>query len=112
MSRTRRNVLGSLLSASLVAGQVPFPPREDGKSTSPSGHNEEDRLPNGKSLKNAIAKQNYEQSLKDADEMVEAAQSLRDDLKKSGTYVVSVSSVRKTEEIERLARKIRGRLKS
>jgi hypothetical protein len=112
MSRTRRNVLSSLLSASLAAGQRPFPEDQEHKPPSPPGRNEDEKLPNGKSMKNAIAKQNYEQSLRDADEMVEAAQSLRDDLRKAGTYVVSVSSLRKTEEIERLARKIRGRLKS
>jgi hypothetical protein len=32
-------------------------------------------------------------------------------LQRAGNYVVPVSSVKKTEEIEKLARRIRGRLK-
>ncbi|MBV9406986.1 MAG: hypothetical protein JO211_16680, partial [Acidobacteriaceae bacterium] len=66
---------------------------------------------NGKSQKDAIAKQEHEHALKDAEDLVAVAQQLRDELQKSGDYVVSMSSVKKTEEIERLARRIRGRLK-
>lgn len=112
--RTRRTALRSFLTAPLIASaQFPAQPPDPQHPDLPRpGHEEEPRLPNGKSMKNEMAKHNYEESLKDADAMVEAAQSLRDDLKKAGTYVVSVASVRKTEDIERLARKIRGRLKS
>ena len=79
----------------------PLPPNPD----------EDTKLPNGKSQKNEIAKQEHEHALKDADDLVSMAQQLRDELEKSGDYVVSVSSVKKTEEIERLARRIRARLK-
>ena len=111
MDRTRRNTLGSLLSVSLLAAQQPFPDGQDQKHPFPH-ENTDEKLPNGKSQKNEIAKLSYEQSLKDVDAMVEAAESLRDDLRRSGTYTVSVASLRKTEEIEKLARKIRGRLKA
>ena len=50
--------------------------------------------------------------MKDADALVAAAESLRDEIKNAGSHIVSVSSLRKTEEIEKLARKIRGRLKA
>jgi hypothetical protein len=73
---------------------------------------EDPRLPDGKSQKNAIAKQQHEQALKDADELVSAAQDLRDQIKQAGNFVVPLGSVKKTEEIEKLARRIRGRLKS
>ena len=69
------------------------------------------RLPNGKSQKDAIAKQNHEEALKDAGDLVAAARELQDQLRKAGSYVVPVESVKKTEEIEKLARRIRGRLK-
>ena len=73
---------------------------------------EQDRkLPNGKSQNNAIAKNDHEQALKDANELITVAEQLRDELRKAGNYVVPVSSVKKTEEIEKLARRIRGRLK-
>jgi hypothetical protein len=69
------------------------------------------KLPNGKSQNDAIAKQNHEQALKDANDLIAVAGQLRDELQKAGNYVVPVSSVKKTEEIEKLARRIRGRLK-
>ena len=73
---------------------------------------EQDRkLPNGKSQNDAIAKQNHEQALKDTNDLITVAQQLKDELQKAGNYVVPVSSVKKTEEIEKLARRIRGRLK-
>jgi hypothetical protein len=69
------------------------------------------RLPDGKSQKNAIAKEQHEQALKDAEQLVAMAQDLRDQLKQAGTFVVPLASVKKTEEIEKLAKRIRGRLK-
>ncbi len=74
--------------------------------------NDDPRLPDGKSQKNAIAKQQHEQVLKDADELVEMARDLRKELEQAGDYVLPVSSVKKTEEIEKLAKRIRGKLKS
>lgn len=81
-------------------GPVPAPPQEM------------NRLPNGKSRKDAIAKDDFEKSLKDAQELVNLSQALLDELKKNDRYVVSLSEIHKTEEIEKLARRIRGRLKS
>lgn len=73
--------------------------------------NEEPRLPDGKSQKNAIAKEQHDQALKDADQLVAIAQDLRDELQHAGTFVVPVTSLKKTEEIEKLAKRIRSRLK-
>ena len=70
------------------------------------------KLPNGKSQKDAISKQAHEDALKDVESLIRLAEDLRDELKHSGEYVVAVSSLRKTEEIEKLARHIRGRLKA
>jgi hypothetical protein len=70
-----------------------------------------DRLPNGKSQKEAIAKEDYQKSLEDARELIKASESLLADLEKNDRYVISVSELRKTDEIEKLAKRIRGRLK-
>lgn len=70
------------------------------------------RLPNGKSQKDAIAEQQHNDALKAANELADLAQQLKGDLQKAGNFVVPVSTIRKTEEIEKLARKIRGKLKS
>jgi len=59
-----------------------------------------------------MAKEQHEQALKDANELISIAQQLRDELQKAGDYVVPFSSVKKTEQIEKLAKRIRGRLRS
>lgn len=59
-----------------------------------------------------MAKEQHEQALKDANQLITVAEQLRDELQKAGDYVVPVSSVKKTEQIEKLAKRIRGRLQS
>jgi hypothetical protein len=62
--------------------------------------------------KEEIAQENREEALKDAGALVRISQELRDELRKASSYVVPVSSVKRTKEIEKLARSIRGRLKA
>jgi len=69
------------------------------------------RLPNGKLQKDEILKADHEQSVKDAAQLIELSESLKRELEKDDTHVLSVSSLKKTEEIEKLARRIRTRLK-
>ena len=69
------------------------------------------RLPNGKLQMDEIAKADHKRTLKDAAQLVELAEGLKQDLEKDDSHVLSVSSLRKTEDIEKLARKIRSRLK-
>jgi len=113
---SRRWLLCALSAGSLfgskLRGQTPDEqnPSQDGRFKFPD-NNEDQRLPDGRSQKNAIAKQQHEQALKDADQLYDMASELRDELRKAGVFVVPVGSVKKTEEIERLAKKIRGRLK-
>ncbi len=115
--RSRRSVLGALFASVLSASnpriiQTQEEQTPDERRPKFPDLNEDPRLPDGKSQKNAIAKQKHEQDLKDADQLVTAAQDLRDDLKRAGIFVVPLGSVKKTEEIENLAKRIRGRLKS
>jgi hypothetical protein len=71
----------------------------------------DDRLPNGKSRSDAIAQSEHKKAQQEADQLVEMARDLKTQIDKAGSYVVPVNAVRTTEEIEKLARKIRGRLK-
>ncbi len=113
MGCTRRHALLTLLSSpALTARQEQFPADQRRPDLFPKLPEEDRKLPNGKSQKDAIAKQNHEQSLKDVNELIEAATNLRDELQKAGSYVVPVHAVKQTEEIEKLARRIRGRLKA
>jgi len=114
MAPSRRNTLLALLLAPL-AGKAADPqdPPDDHHLTLPKTREEDDtRLPNGKSQRDEIARQQHADALKDVDSLVAAAEELRDELKHAGDFVVPVTSLRKTEEIEKLAKKIRGRLKS
>jgi hypothetical protein len=111
MGRTRRAVIFCVGASALLAAQDQSQPPPPPHGLPIPNPNEDDRLPNGKSRRDEIAKQEHEQALKDTDELIAVAQQLKDELQKAGTYVVPLSSVKKTEEIEKLARRIRGRLK-
>ncbi len=111
MSSTRRSALVSLLSsAALAAGKQEFPNQNDRRNTFPELDDTDKRLPNGKSQKDAIAREQHEQVLKDANDLITLAENLRDELQKAGDFVVPAGSLKKTEQIEKLAKKIRGRL--
>ena len=69
------------------------------------------KLPNGKSQRDEILKVERDDNIKDAAHLVELAQSLRDDLEKSDRFVLSMDTLKKTDDIEKLARKIRTRLR-
>jgi hypothetical protein len=117
MAFSRRDTLRSLMVAPLAfaAAQTPLQDQQsqdDHGLPIPKSPNEDTRLPNGKSQRDEIAKQEHANALKDVDALVAAAQELRDELKRAGDFVVPVGSVRKTEEIEKLAKRIRGRLKN
>jgi hypothetical protein len=106
MNCSRRASLFSLLTLPIAsAAQKPEPPIIHLPPPLPTGDS------HGKS-KEEIAEENREEAMRDADDLVRVSQELRDELKKAGSYVVSVPSVKKTKEIEKLARRIRGRLKA
>ncbi len=109
MVSSRRSTLISLAAVAAFGQDA----SQGDKSSPPPKLGEEDpKLPNGKSQRDEIARQQHTDALKDADALVAAAEELRDELKHAGDFVVPVASVRKTEEIEKLAKKIRGRLKN
>ncbi len=116
MSISRRFVVLSLAGSAVLRARSPaqqFPEEQPQRRLPLPDVGDDDRkLPNGKSQKDAMAREQHEQALKDAKELITVAEQLRDELQKAGDYVVPVSSVRKTEQIEKLAKKIRGRLQS
>lgn len=69
------------------------------------------RLPNGKMQKDEILKAEHEQNLKDAAQLAELAQQLQEELEKQDRFVLSMNTLKKTEDIEKLAKRIRGRLR-
>jgi hypothetical protein len=101
-------VLLPLVAASMQQPPVPPPgsPRSDAES-----HETDVRLPNGKLQRDEIAKFEYEKSLQDAAALAKLSEDLKSDLEKGSAFVVSIQTIKKTEEIEKLAKRIRGRLK-
>jgi len=104
------------LSLSTLTAQKLSPPprpRDTDPSSQDQDQNQDDpRLPNGKSQKDAIAQSEHEKALKDAETLVSLSNQLKDDLQKAGNFVVPVSALRKTQEIEKLARSVRSHLQS
>ncbi len=79
--------------------------------TEPLAPNADTKLPNGKSQREEILKADYQKNLKDAAELVELSQSLQEEMEKETRHVLSISSLKKTEEIEKLAKRIRSRMR-
>jgi hypothetical protein len=75
------------------------------------GDEEEVVLPSGKKQSDEILKAEYAQNLKDAADLMDLAQQLKLDLEKNDRYVVSMATIKKTDDIEKLAKRIRARLR-
>ena len=68
-------------------------------------------LPNGKSQKEEILKAEHRQNLKDAAELAELAEQLKIELEKNDRYILSMATLKKTDDIEKLAKRISARLR-
>ncbi len=71
----------------------------------------EPRLPSGKSQKEEILKAEHKNSLRDAERLLMLAEELKAELEKSDYHILSLTTLKKTEEIEKLARRIKSRLR-
>jgi hypothetical protein len=69
------------------------------------------QLPSGKSQRDEILKAERDQNIKEAAQLVELAQQLQQELEKNDRFVFSLNTLKKTDEIEKLARKIRSRMR-
>ena len=77
----------------------------------PSPDADDPRLPNGKSQKEEILKADHEKSLEDAGKLMELTEELKIELEKNDRHVLAVGTLKKLDEIEKLTKRIRGRLK-
>ena len=68
-------------------------------------------LPNGKSQRAEILKAERQQNIKDAAQLVDLAKDLQQEIEKNESYVLSLSALKKTDEIEKLAKRIRSRMR-
>jgi len=70
-----------------------------------------DRMPDGRSRKLAVLRNDVDKSREDVKEILELAAELDEELEKNREYSVSLASVRNAERIEKLAKDIKNRLK-
>ena len=74
-------------------------------------HDDDIKLPSGKSQREEILRSEHEKSLEEIGRLRKLAEELEADLRKNDYHVLSLSTLKKTEEIEKLARRIHGRMK-
>lgn len=104
--RMKRATLLLLVVLTAVFAQLP-------PEASPSTRRESEpvRLPNGKLQSEEILKEDYRKNLKDAQDLIDLAESLKMGLEKGEQHVLSLGDIKKTEEIEKLAKRIRSRMR-
>ncbi|PYT20965.1 MAG: hypothetical protein DMG57_40300 [Acidobacteria bacterium] len=108
----KNRILGAVVLAfGLLLPNDALPQLENPPGPLPGPSDPEVRLPGGKLQKEEILKADHEKSVKDAAQLIDLAESLKAELEKDDTHVLSLSSLKKTEEIEKLAKRIRTRLK-
>ena len=69
------------------------------------------RLPNGKPQIDEILKDDHQKSLRDVSQIIKLAEEIKADMEKNDRHVLSIAALKRTEEIEKLARRIRGRIR-
>ena len=99
-----------ILPALLLIPLILFPQQPPDRLPPPEKPGET-RLPNGKLQQEEMLKEEHEKSIKDAAQLIELAEGLKKDLEKDSSHVLSISSLKKTEEIEKIAKRIRSRMK-
>lgn len=75
------------------------------------GQNRERRLPNGKLWADEISRADYERNLQDARRLATLSVEIRDALEDGEWYVLSLKTLEKTEEAEKLAKDLKDRLR-
>jgi len=78
---------------------------------SPSTDPRERRMHDGRTQAEHILEMEHEKSLEDAKEMTKLTAELLEELRKNDHRVLSVSAFRKAEQIEKLAKRVKNRLK-
>lgn len=94
--------LALIAAAGMSTAQIQtLPPRPD----------EPKRLPDGRLWSEAVLKANYEANLKDLEQMRKILDSVRAEIEKSQGHVLSLRALKDLEELERLSRRVRERMK-
>ena len=71
----------------------------------------ETRLPNGKLQRDEILKADYDQNVKDAGALARLSAEFQLELEKSDRFVLSLALLKKLDEMEKLTKRIRSRMR-
>ena len=105
-------ILRGMVALVLLTGVSVFGiEQQGGRGAKRPGEEEDVILPNGKSQKDEILKAEHQQNLKDAAELADLAEQLKIDLEKNDRYILSMATLKKTDDIEKLVKRIRARLR-
>jgi hypothetical protein len=77
----------------------------------PDRADKERRLPNGRSMNEAIIKDDLKRNLDDLRKIRDLAAEVEKDIEKTIGQVVSMDNLKKLEEVEKLSKRIRGRMR-
>jgi len=97
-------VLPTLVARSAAAGQ-----RGGGKGVAGASQDQESSPPNNSDI--AKAKADREQNIKDATRLAQLAAEVKQELENGSEFTLSVASLRKADELEKLSKKLHTRLK-
>ena len=100
---------GQQASSDKQAGQGSQPQSSDAKRK-PTPDSSDDS-PNSTPTPAKQLKWEYDATLKDIDKLVKLSAEIKDDMEKAGEHVLPLATLKKLDELERLTRKIRGRIK-
>ena len=109
MDWSRALALSLAALGSLAVSQEPPPKYPD--SHDAERESGDIRLPSGKSQRDEILRLERERNIKDAKELAELADQLKEEIEKDDRFVFSISALKKTDEIEKLAKRIRSRMR-
>lgn len=98
-----------LIATLILFAMVPVPAQQPQSRMEKEA--EEVRLPSGKMQKDEILKADHEKTLEDAALLLKAAEDLKVDLEKTDRHVLSVGTLKQLDNIEKLTKRIRSRLK-
>lgn len=101
-----RQALFLPLAGLLLAAQPPAPGVRDPQD--PSGIL---RTPDGRNRTEMILKSDHEASMKDVDTIRRLIEEVKIDMEKNDRHVLSVGTLKKLDDIEKLTKRIRGRMK-
>ncbi|MFZ5928357.1 MAG: hypothetical protein ACOYX1_13015 [Acidobacteriota bacterium] len=90
------------MAVALGAQQLPAPP---------PGREEPKRLPDGRLWSEAVIKANHEANLKDLERMRKILDSVQEEIEKSKGHVLPLRSLKELEELERISKRVRDRMR-